>query len=29
MGHDQRFKELLRLFLKPSLEHFFPDVSPT
>ena len=27
MGHDQRFKELLRLFLKPFLEIFFPHVA--
>ena len=27
MGHDQRFKELLRLFLRPFLEHFFPDIA--
>lgn len=26
MGHDQRFKELLRLFLQPFLEFFFPDI---
>lgn len=27
MGHDQRFKELLRLFRRPFLEHFFPDIA--
>jgi len=27
LGHDQRFKELLRLFLQPFLEYFFPDVA--
>ena len=27
MGHDQRFKELLRLFLRPFLEHFFPEIA--
>lgn len=27
MGHDQRFKELLKLFLRPFLEYFFPDIA--
>ena len=27
MGHDQRFKELLRLFLQPFLEFFFPEIA--
>ena len=27
MGHDQRFKELLRLFLRPFLELFFPSLA--
>ena len=27
MGHDHRFKELLRLFLHPFLEFFFPDIA--
>jgi len=27
MGHDQRFKELLRHFLRPLVERFFPEVA--